>query len=165
LTFIVADRPEVVMAGRVLLKIVYVLGCRILGLIVVLSRGDQAASAEVLALRHENAVLRQHVGRVRYKPADRAWFAALTSMVSRRRWAEVFPVTPATLLAWHCRLTARKYETSGQRKPGPSSESAQYQAARTATGAGESAMGHRRIHGELVKLGINVAPSTVWEIL
>src|SRR5437773_423913 len=25
--------------------------------------------------------------------------------------------------------------------------------------------GHRRIHGELTKLGVTVAPSTVWEIL
>ena len=82
-----------------LLKVFYVLTCRILGLIVVLGRGDQAAFAEVLVLRHENAVLRRYAGRVRYEPADRAWFAALAAMVSRRRWAEVFPVTPATLLA------------------------------------------------------------------
>ena len=26
-------------------------------------------------------------------------------------------------------------------------------------------MGHRRIHGELTRLGVTVAPSTVWEIL
>jgi putative transposase len=25
--------------------------------------------------------------------------------------------------------------------------------------------GHRRIHGELTKLGVTIAPSTVWEIL
>src|SRR5690242_20331790 len=30
-------------------------------------------------------------------------------------------------------------------------------------GKGESAVGHRRIHGELTKLGVTVAPSTVWE--
>ena len=38
---------------------------------------------------------------MRYEPADRASFAALAGLVPRRRWAEVFPVTPATLLAWH----------------------------------------------------------------
>jgi putative transposase len=72
------------------LKVVYVLTCRIVGLLVVLFRGDQAAVAEVLVLRHENAVLRRHVGRVRYEPADRAWLAALARIVPRRRWAEVF---------------------------------------------------------------------------
>ena len=95
------------MAGRVLLKIVYVLTCRILGLVVMLFRGDRARAAEVLVLRHQNAVLRRQAGRVRYEPADRAWFAALARIVPRRRWAEVFPVTPATLLAWHRRLAAK----------------------------------------------------------
>ena len=101
-----------------LLKIVYVLTCRILGLVVVLFRGDQAIAAEVLVLRHENAVLRPQAGRVQYEPADRAWFAALARIVARRRWSEVFPVTPATLLAWHRRLATKKYDTSERRRPG-----------------------------------------------
>jgi len=81
-------------------------------------RGDLAKDAELLVVRHENAVLRQHAGRVRYELADRAWFAALARLVPRRRWAEVFPVTPAALLAWHRRLAAKKYVTSKRRKPG-----------------------------------------------
>jgi hypothetical protein len=79
---------------------------------------DRAKNAELLVLRHENAVLRRHAGRIRYDPADRAWFAALTRFIPRRRWAEVFPVTPATLLAWHRRLAARKYDTSTRHRPG-----------------------------------------------
>jgi putative transposase len=59
------------LAGRVLLKIVYVLTCRMLGVIVVLIHNDQQTAAEVLFLRHENAVLRRRIGRVRYEPADR----------------------------------------------------------------------------------------------
>ena len=104
-----------------LLKIVYLLTCRVLSLAVlaVLAfRGDLAKDAELLVLRHENAVLRRHAGRVRYEPADRAWFTALARLIPRRRWAEVFPVTPATLLAWHRRLAAKKYDTSKRRKPG-----------------------------------------------
>ena len=148
-----------------LLKIVYVLTWRTLNLVVVLFRGDQVAAAEVLVLRDENAVLRRQVGRVRYEPADRAWFAALARIVSRRRWIEVFPVTPATLLAWHRRLAAGKYDWSGRRRPGrpPATPSIKRLVLRLAR---ENPLwGHRRIQGELLKLGIAVAPSTVWEIL
>ena len=60
-----------------LLTIVYLLVRRVLGLAVLVFRRDLAKDAELLVLRHENAVLRRHVGRVRYEPADRVWFAAL----------------------------------------------------------------------------------------
>jgi putative transposase len=149
----------------VLLKIMYLLTCRVLGLAVLVCRGDLAKDAELLALRHENAVLRRHAGRVRYEPADRAWFAVLARLVPRRRWAEVFPVTPATLLAWHRRLAAKKYDTSKRRKPGrpPTVSGIARLVVRLAK---ENPLwGHRRIHGELTKLGVTVAPSTVWEIL
>ena len=106
------------MACRVLLKIVYLLTCRVLGLAVLAFRGERAKDAELLVLRHENAVLRRHAGWPRYEPADRAWLAALTRLIPRRRWSEVFPVTPATLLAGHRKLAAKKYDTSGRRKPG-----------------------------------------------
>jgi putative transposase len=105
-------------ACRVLLKIIYVLTCRMLGLAVLVFRGDLARDAELLVLRHENAVLRLYVGRVRYESADRAWFAALVRLVPRRRWAEVFPVTPATLLGWHRGLAAGKHGTSRRCMPG-----------------------------------------------
>ena len=87
------------LADRVLLKIVYLLFRRILGLAVLVPRTDLAKDAELLVLRHENAVLRHQVGRVRYEPADRVWLAALAWLVPRRHWTEVFAVTPATLLA------------------------------------------------------------------
>ena len=52
---------------------------------------DLAKDAELLVLRHENAVLRRHAGRVRYEPANRVWLAALARLIPRNRWAEVFP--------------------------------------------------------------------------
>ena len=60
-----------------LLKIVYLLTCRVLGLAVLAFRGDRAKDAELLVLRHQNAVLRRHAGRARYEPGDRVWLAVL----------------------------------------------------------------------------------------
>jgi putative transposase len=149
----------------VLLKIVYLLTCRVLGLAVLAFRGDRAKDAELLVLRHQNAVLRRHAGRVRYEPGDRVWLAALAPHIPRRRWTGVFPVTPATLLAWHRKLAGSKYDTSKRRKPGrpPTVPGIARLVVRLAK---ENPLwGHRRIHGEMAKLGLTVAPSTVWDIL
>ena len=148
-----------------LLKIVYLLVRRLLGLAVLVFRKDLTKDAELLVLRHENAVLRRNAGRVQYEPADRVWFAALTRFIPRRRWAEVFPVTPATLLTWHRRLAARKYDTSGRRKPGRSPTASSIARLVVRLAKENPLWGHRRIHGELTKLGLAVAPSTVQEIL
>jgi len=112
------------LAGRVLLKIVYLLVRRVLSLSVLVFLGDLAKGAELLVLRHENTVLRRQAGRIRYEPADRVWFATLAQLISRSRWAELFPVTPATLLAWHRKLAARKYDTSKRRRPAARQRSA-----------------------------------------
>jgi hypothetical protein len=66
------------------LKIAYLLMRWLFGLVVLASRGDCAKDAELLVLRHENAVLRRNAGRVRYEAADRAWFAALAQFIPRR---------------------------------------------------------------------------------
>jgi putative transposase len=150
------------LACQVLLKIVYLLTCRVLGLAVLVFRSDRAKDAELLVLRHQNAVLRRHAGRVGYEPGDRVWLAALARLIPRRRWAGVFPVT---LLAWHRKLAGGRYDTSKRRQPGrpPTVPGIARLVVRLAK---ENPLwGHRRIHGELAKLGVTVAPSTVWEIL
>jgi transposase len=152
-------------SSRVIFTLVYLIVRSVLGLLVVRFRHDLSKDAELLVLRHENAVLRRHVGRVQYAPVDRVWLAALARLIPRRRWSEVFPVTPATLLAWHRKLAAKKYDTSKRRTPGrpPTARSIARLAVRLVR---ENPLwGHRRIHGELTKLGVTVAPSTVWEIL
>jgi putative transposase len=106
------------LASRVLLKIVYLLVRRILDLAVLVFRRDLAKEAELLVLRHENAALRRHADRIRYEPADRVWLAALARLIPRGHWPRTFPVTPTTQLAWHRKLAAGKYDTSGRRKPG-----------------------------------------------
>jgi hypothetical protein len=69
------------------------------------------------------------------------------------------------LLAWHRKLAAKKYDTSRQRAPGrpPTVRSIARLVVRLAKE--NPRWGYRRIHGELTKLGVTVAQSTVWEIL
>ena len=110
------------MACRELLKIVYLLVRWILDLAVLVFRRKGAKDAELQVLRHENAVLRRHADRVRYELADRVQFTPQARLIPRRRWTEVFAVTPATLLAWHRELAARKYDTSKRRARPPADD-------------------------------------------
>jgi hypothetical protein len=107
-----------------ILSLVYLLVRCLLGCLTVLTRHQVSKDAELLVLRHENAVLRRQIGRVRYQPGDRLWLAEMSRLVPRRRWGEVFTVTPATLLAWHRRLVARKWDYTSRRRPGRPSTAA-----------------------------------------
>ena len=148
-----------------LLSIFYQLVRWLLGLTTVLVRRDLSKDAELLVLRHENTVLRRQISRVRYRPVDRAWLAALSRLVPRCRWAEVFPVTPATIVAWHRKLVSRKWDYSARRRPGrpPTAAAIARLVIRMATE--NPTWGHRRVQGELVRLGHRLAASTVWQIL
>jgi putative transposase len=149
----------------VIFSAVYLFVRCLLGCLMVLARREVSKDAELLVLRHENAVLRRQFGRVRYQPGDRLWLAALSRLIPRRRWGEVFAVTPATLLAWHRRLAARKWDYTSRRPPGrpPTAAAIRKLVIRIATD--NPAWGHRRVQGELVKLGHSIAASTVWQIL
>jgi hypothetical protein len=87
---------------------VYLALRRVLELVIALLRSQNTNQVELLALRHEVAVLRRQGGRPAYQPADRALLAALSRLLPRSRWS-CFSVTPETLLAWHRRLVARRW--------------------------------------------------------
>jgi putative transposase len=110
-------------------------------------------------------VLRRQVGRVRYQPGDRLWLAALSRLIPRHRWGEAFAVTPATLLAWHRRLVARRWDYTNRRCPGRRSTPAAIRKLVIRIATDNPTWGHRRVQGELVKLGHPIAASTVWQIL
>jgi putative transposase len=149
----------------VIIPVVYLLVRCLLRCLTVLTRHEVSKDAELLVLRHENMVLRRQIGRVRYEPGDRLWLAALSRLIPRRRWGEVFMVTPATLLAWHRRLVARKWDYTCRRRPGRPSTAAAIRKLVIRMATDNPVWGHRRVQGELVRLGHPIAASTVWQIL
>ena len=150
-----------------IVSLLYKLSRTLLSVPAVVLRRDNSKDAELLVLRHENAVLRRQIpGRVRYESADRLWFAAVSSMIPRTHWARVFPVTPATLLAWHRRFIAAKWDYTARRQAtGRPCTQAAIKKLILQLASENPRWGHRRIHGELARLGHRIGASTVWEIL
>ncbi|MFD8383054.1 integrase core domain-containing protein [Streptomyces sp. NPDC059679] len=150
-----------------IVSLLYQVTRRLLAVPTVLLRRDTSKEAELLVLRHENAVLRRQLqGQVRYEPADRLWFVSLFSLIPRRRWAKVFPIAPSTLLAWHRRLVALRWDFSRRRRgPGRPPTQAAVKDLVLRLACENSRWGHRRIQGELARLGHPIAASTVWQIL
>jgi putative transposase len=104
-------------ADVMIVSLLYRAARTLLSIPAVLLRRDTAKDAELLVLRHENTVPRRQLKTpVRYEPADRFWFSALSSLIPRRHWANIFPVTPGTLLTWHRRLLAKKWDYSTRRR-------------------------------------------------
>src|SRR5690349_15400197 len=85
----------------------------VLSWLALLARSSPAKDAEILALRHEVAVLRRANPRPRISWADRAVLAALARIMPKALRACRI-VTPGTLLRWHRRLAVAKW-----RQPGP----------------------------------------------
>ena len=72
-------------------------------------------------LREENRVLREQLGgrRIRFTDDQRRRLAARAKGLGRRALSQVATiVTPETLLAWHRKLIARKYDGTASRGPG-----------------------------------------------
>ena len=86
-------------------RLIYQLLVKVFCWLALLARSSASKDAEILALRHEVAVLR----RVNPKPqlhwADRAVLAALARILPKAIRAHRI-VTPATLLCWHRRLVS-----------------------------------------------------------
>ena len=148
---------------QVIVSLVYQVTRKLVSVPAVLLRRQTARDAELLVLRHENAVLRRQLASpVRYQWTDRLWFAALSSLIPRRRWAQAFPVTPGTLLRWHRRLVARRWDYSECRtRPGRPATAKAVKELVLRLARENPRWGCRRIQGELARLGHKIGACAV----
>src|ERR1035437_5761289 len=124
--------------------------------------------AEILILRHRLAVLqRRQRGRPNLNWADRTLLAAPLCGVTRERGPGLrLLVPPDTILRWHRDIVRRRW--AARSMPGRTGRPATRRNIRALVlrlARENPVWGYRRIHGELASLGVNVAASTIWEIL
>jgi putative transposase len=134
-----------------------------------LPMSDRDKDVEILALRHQVTVLERQLGnqRVRFTSSDRAFLAALPHRLPVEVLRRVrLVVCPDTVLRWHGELVARRHAAASRPKRSGRPRTVRSISALVLRLAQENpGWGYRRIHGELLVLGIKVAASTVWEIL
>jgi putative transposase len=118
--------------------------------------------------REENRVLREQLGdrRLRLNDDQRRRLAAKAKLLGRKLLAEVaMIVTPETLLAWHRKLIAHKYDGTAHRGPGRPRTAGVIEAVVVRMAEENREWGYRRIQGALSNLGHEIARSTIAEIL
>jgi hypothetical protein len=119
-------------------------------------------------LPEENRVLREQLGdkRLRFTDDQRRRLAAKGKVLGRKVLVELATfVTPETLLAWHRRLIAQKYDDSKRRGPGRPQKTAEIETLVVRMANENRTWGYRRIQGALANLGHNVGRGTIADIL
>jgi putative transposase len=119
-------------------------------------------------LREENRVLREQLGerRLRFTDDQRRRLAVRAKDLGRKLLAQVATlVTPDTLLAWHRKLIAQKYDGSARRKPGRPLTKNDLAALVVRMAQENHDWGYRRMQGALANLGHECARSTIAAIL
>jgi hypothetical protein len=119
-------------------------------------------------LIEENRVLREQIGgrRLRFTDDQRRRLAVCAKQLSRRALAQVATiVTPETLLAWHKKLIALKYDGSAHRQPGRPRTEADVESLVVRMAEENRTWGYDRILGALRNLGHKLSANTIGNIL
>src|SRR6266536_586324 len=119
-------------------------------------------------LREENRVLREQLSgrRVRFNDDQRRRLAVRAKGLGRKLLMEVATiVSPETLLAWHRKLIANKYDGTAQRGPGRPRKAVEIETLVVRLAEENRDWGYRRIQGALSNLGHEVARSTIADIV
>jgi len=119
-------------------------------------------------LREENRVLKEQLGgrRLRLNDDQRRRLASKAKRLGRRLLAQVATiVTPETLLAWHWKLIAQKYDGTAHRSPGRPRTAGEIEALVVRMAEENRDWGYGRIEGALSNLGHELARVTIAQIL
>ncbi len=138
-------------------SLAYRLLVTVLSWLALLARSSSSKNAEILALRHEVAVLRRTNPRPRMSWTDRAMLAALTRIMPKGLRA-LRIVTAGTLLRWHRRLVAAKWQQP--RPPGRPPIPDELVALILRLARENTRWGVVRIQGELPAFGVPAPPRT-----
>src|SRR6202035_1038430 len=124
-----------------------------------------ALQAEILALRHQLAVFQKNAPRrLRLQRSDRLLWVLLSRWWSG--WRRSLHIgRPDTVIAWHRRAFAWYWTRKSRRRPGRPNVPAEIRSLIRNMSHANPLWGAPRIHGELLKLGIAVAQSTVAKYL
>jgi putative transposase len=118
-------------------------------------------------LQEEVKVLKEQLGKKpRFTDEQRRSLAAKARKLGRerlRRFASL--VSPKTLLEWHRRLIARKYDGNSHRSPGRPSTRAEIRALILEMTKENRTWGYTRLQGALENLGHAVGRSTIAKVL
>ena len=152
-----------------LLRLVYLGVTNVFALLRLLPMSSQDKDAEILTLRHQLLVLQRQLGpgRVRFTPADRALLVALLHGLPRDVFKRLhLVVSPDTVLRWHRDMLARRHaRRSRPARPGRPRTVRSIRVLVLRLVRENPGWGYRRVHGELLALGVKVPASTVWAIL
>ena len=116
----------------------------------------------------ENRILRhQLTGRMRLTDGERTTLAAIGHKLGKQALKEVATIVkPATILAWHRKLVAQKFDGSTQRQsPGRPKIDPELEALIVRMAQENRSWGYDRIVGALANLGLTVSAQTVGNIL
>ena len=150
-----------------MLRLAYLALTNTFALIHLLPMSDREKDVEILALRHQLAVLRRQTNKPVFNPNDRTLLAALLHHLPMEKLRQLqLLVRPDTILRWHRDLLKRQHgATCVPKRRGRPRTVRSIRALVLRVARENPAWGYRRIHGELAALGIKTAASTVWEIL
>ena len=109
----------------------------------------------------------QITGRVRLTDRERTLLAAIGQQLGKKALEDVATIVkPDTILAWHRRLVAKKFDGSTQRKaPGRPMIDQELEALIVRMAQENRSWGYDRIVGALANLGLTVSDQTVGNVL